>query len=508
MPKIDCPICGKTSTTYKGAIFKHMKVHGLTRDEAALRCGFVCLRCKEKPRSGQSEYCSAACGRKAAGEKISKQRKQESKEQQDSRLSAFYKTLEAKRDRAISPASVRGFVQDLGFQLDEEYKGQKSKLKLRCSNGHLFQRSLWELRQFPTCTVCNSLDRRYTVDRLMEQLTSIGYTLQVPSHDGMGFVQKMEPVKVTCNHGHTYTTPCVYVLREKQTCPLCNTSREEVDVIQSLRSHFTLQERCRSLISPKEIDIVIPDHKVAVEVCGLYWHSEAIRPDPNYHADKMRACNEAGYRLITLFVDEWHDRKEVCLSRILNACGLSKRIGARTLSVREVSSKDALAFYEENHLQGKPNAVRASWGLYEGEELLTCLSLGSLTRAHTGSADVTELKRMATKPGLSIPGGFARLLKRAVAWSKDQNISEIRSYCDLRWGTGNAYKTLGFHLASSGKPIYWYTDGSRRFSAFSKRKTVEERKTGLTEVELRVQQGLFRIWDCGHQTWKLKVQKN
>jgi hypothetical protein len=39
----------------------------------------------------------------------------------------------------------------------------------------------------------------------------------------------------------------------------------------------------------------------------------------------------------------------------------------------------------------------------------------------------------------------------------------------------------------------------------SLRKTPEERLTGKSEVELRVEQGYNRIWDCGHRTYIIEI---
>jgi len=54
----------------------------------------------------------------------------------------------------------------------------------------------------------------------------------------------------------------------------------------------------RSLIAPKELDIVIPSKGIAIEFNGLYWHSEASGKDRNYHLDKTKACEAKGYQSI------------------------------------------------------------------------------------------------------------------------------------------------------------------------------------------------------------------
>lgn len=54
----------------------------------------------------------------------------------------------------------------------------------------------------------------------------------------------------------------------------------------------------RHLLDGKELDIVLPDHKLAIEFDGLYWHNENV-VSPYYHLKKTEECAEKGYQLIT-----------------------------------------------------------------------------------------------------------------------------------------------------------------------------------------------------------------
>lgn len=54
-------------------------------------------------------------------------------------------------------------------------------------------------------------------------------------------------------------------------------------------------EHDRILVKPKEIDLVIPKIKLAIEYNGLFWHSEQKGKASNYHVDKTDKCEEQGY---------------------------------------------------------------------------------------------------------------------------------------------------------------------------------------------------------------------
>ena len=71
-------------------------------------------------------------------------------------------------------------------------------------------------------------------------------------------------------------------------------------------SHFEqevlsyIKENDRTIISPYELDIVIPEKKIAIECDGTYWHC-SDRKDNQYHLFKTKLCLEKGYRLIHIF---------------------------------------------------------------------------------------------------------------------------------------------------------------------------------------------------------------
>lgn len=44
--------------------------------------------------------------------------------------------------------------------------------------------------------------------------------------------------------------------------------------------------------------------KVAIELDGLYWHSNIFKPT-DYHINKTNKCLDAEIQLIHIFEDEW-----------------------------------------------------------------------------------------------------------------------------------------------------------------------------------------------------------
>jgi hypothetical protein len=287
-------------------------------------------------------------------------------------------------------------------------------------------------------------------------------------------------------------------------CKACNpytpsyTSNQETQVfayIKTLTDKQVLQSN-KSVINPYELDIIVPDLKIAVEYCGLYWHSEANKADKLYHKRKMDLCNQAGYRLITIFEDEWMCKQQVVKDRLSAIFSQSNRIPARKCSVAVISSNDAKAFCEQHHIQGY--AVNSmAYGCFLKDELVAVMTFG---QPRYSTKHQYELIRFCSKG--TVVGGASKLL---AAFVKDYRPSNMISYCDMRWGTGNLYRALGFDLVNQTvNPSYSYTDFVHRYhrSNYMKKTLVAEGgDINKTENQLAKDRKLYRIWDCGQTSW-------
>ena len=112
--------------------------------------------------------------------------------------------------------------------------------------------------------------------------------------------------------------------------------------------------------------------------------------------------------------------------------------------------------------------------------------------------------------GLSVPGGFQRLLS---AFRSEKSPKTIVTFADRRWSQGKIYKTAGFKLDGVDPPTYWYTkyrnDRYRVQKSAYRRARIEKTLgpilEGETEEEAMYRFGFSRIYDCGRQRWILKI---
>jgi hypothetical protein len=331
------------------------------------------------------------------------------------------------------------------------------------------------------------------------------------------FTFNFSPEEYTTKNNHYNVTCCqcgktqTINLADRKFCS-CQKyrSREEKEIADYIESlGLTYESNVRTIIPPWEVDIYIPELQVAIEYCGLYWHSELSGKTKNYHRDKHILCGEKGIRLITIFSDEWVNKKEIVKNRLKHIlCRDKIFVGARKCQIKEITYSLYSDFLEKNHIQGKIKSLVKLGAFYNGD-LVAVMGFGSYRRSMNKkqSPGCYEMLRFSTKA--VIPGIAGKLLKYFMV---SYNPVEIVSYCDIRWGTGNLYRELGFQLSHTSSPNYWYLkDYTCRLYRYGYRKSIlisQGHSSELTEWAIMQSIGFDRIWDCGNYVFLWKKNNN
>jgi hypothetical protein len=384
------------------------------------------------------------------------------------------------------------------------YSNNSTLLLFRCNKGHKHQMSLNALKNGRRCGLC-SKTKKLSLETAKSEFTTVGYT---PLFDN--YENNTSSLAFRCENGHEHKIS-MSNFKQGQRCYRCSStgiSKAEKDIYNIFKDYgFQIEENYKKIIAPYELDLFFPDQKVAVEYCGLYWHSElSSGKDRNYHYLKRKLCEEKGIRLITIFEDEYLKQPQVVVSRIKNALGISShRLYARKCKVSLITNKQAAEFLNQFHFQAAGQA-QVSFGLFYNQKLVGVMTGGSLSRAHTGKGGkVLEMKRLCFLPDYSVVGGASKLFKHLIKYANANVFDTIRSYQDMRYGNpwSPVYELLGFKLITESKytPHYVGNNYTIRKRNQTLIKTVAERKLNKTEWELRQEQGYDRIWDCGHRTY-------
>ena len=304
-------------------------------------------------------------------------------------------------------------------------------------------------------------------------------------------------------------------IKDRKWCSVCYptefTSRGENEILAFVRSIYDgkILHADRSVIAPLELDIYIPEKKLAIEYDGLYYHKDDV-VKPGYHVFKTRQCENAGIKLIHIFENEWLNKPDIVKSRLKNILGIHDRtIFARKCEIKQVDPVSERYFTEQNHIQGHVNSQIAI-GLYYENKLVALMTFG---KCRFDKKHEWEMLRFCCKIGYHIPGGAGKLL---TYFEKTYKPSSIVSYADRRWSQGKLYTTLGFEFKYNSRINYWYFNNFRNpillsrlnFQKHKLEKKLEFFDPEKSEYENMKANGYFRIFDCGNMVFVKKYRKD
>ena len=125
--------------------------------------------------------------------------------------------------------------------------------------------------------------------------------------------------------------------------------KEVSDYIKSLIDDEVI-ENDRSILKGKELDILIPSRKLAIEFNGIFWHVESKGKDKNYHLSKTERCLEEAIELIHISDSEWMFKNEIIKSFLKKKLNVLEEVDLANGSYIELSEETAFDFFEENSL--------------------------------------------------------------------------------------------------------------------------------------------------------------
>ena len=388
------------------------------------------------------------------------------------------------------------------FSKIKEFKNNRDIVDVVCNIHGPYRRSPRDIlrSKYFGCRSCKLEGDRHDTTTFVQRSTKAHGGRYL--YNDTSYSKSHEKVQITCpKHGPFEITAYIHVAGGGH-CPGCNPqhSSGQVEIFNFLVSNGIedAQMAFRDFQNIGEIDIYSASRKTGIEFDGLYWHSDIFK-EKTYHLNKTRNAATEGVRLIHVFEDEWILKKDICKSMILNAFGMSStKIHARKCLIKDVDSKSASIFLNQNHIQGRcPSKFRL--GLFRDDELVSLMTFGP-RRICLGSKSKKgeyELLRFCNLKGHNVAGSASRLFKHFV---ENNRPAKITSYCDLRWGTGRVYEIMGFKKIKESDPNYFYTRGARRFGRFAFRKNVlvsEGYDKKKTEKQIMLERGYSRIYDCG-----------
>lgn len=274
--------------------------------------------------------------------------------------------------------------------------------------------------------------------------------------------------------------------------------------------------RCRKIISPYELDIVVPEYNVAIEINGLIWHSYTYGgKNKEYHINKLIKSKEANLKLISLYEDDILSPSKFSiienrLKIIFNKA--ERKIFARKCTFKEISAHDARDFCEKNHLSGYSQSSH-HYGLFYSNKLIsvsTFIRRSSRKFIKSSNKDTDfELVRFCTLGPYIVVGGLSKLVKNASKLLK----TNIFTYCDLNWGYSTSYYASGFKYIGDTGPGFYYIYNNKRynrfhFAKFKQHKIFANYDKNLSERENCLRNGIDVLYNVGSSKFIYKAIEN
>jgi hypothetical protein len=282
-----------------------------------------------------------------------------------------------------------------------------------------------------------------------------------------------------------YTTFC-----HSKSC-INNTSNGEIELFNFIKS-LDSNTIHKYFITRREYDIKI--NNILIEYNGLYWHSDAIQEDKNYHLNKLKLANDNRYSLLTIWEDDWEIKKDIIKSMICSRLNkTTNKIYARKCEIREV--KDVKDFLNENHLQGWcQSSIRL--GLYYHDNLVSLMTFG---KRNIHKNKKIELLRFCNILNTNVIGGASKLFSYFL---KNYEYDSIITYANCDYSNGNLYEKLKFKKIKHTGLNFWWVKDKIKYNRSTFMKYKIDDKSGLTAKEQMENKGYNIIWGNGNYLYE------
>ena len=199
------------------------------------------------------------------------------------------------------------------------------------------------------------------------------------SYQFVDYINNRIKVKIFCNkldakgqpHGMFEISPDNFL--HGKGCPKCgnhlsNGENEIADFIGNLIGKNNIIRGDHSVLNSNELDIYIPEKKLAFEFNGLRWHSEQFNKGKYYHLNKTKLCEEKRIHLIHIFEDDFLFNKRIIFSYIKHILSIKlSKIDDDFLIIKTINKDIAKSFLNSNCLKKYCKSTYHIGAYYNGE---------------------------------------------------------------------------------------------------------------------------------------------
>lgn len=241
---------------------------------------------------------------------------------------------------------------------------------------------------------------------------------------------------------YTKNNPCI------KCVPIysINNYYKELELLEFIKDNYKgkIITSDRTVLKPLELDIYLPDLKLAFEFNGTYWHSDIFK-SKNYHKLKTDRCLKLGITLMHIYENLWDTKQDIIKSLIFKSLKINKPINEE-FKISRVSLKDSNFFIANNSIKDHIKAdVR--FGLYYKNVLVSLITL--IEKEFHYQLNICDVINM------NIEKGKKELFEEIKRYCGEK---DIITYIDRSYSNGNIFENFGFNRDFINDPQEIITD--------------------------------------------------
>lgn len=244
-----------------------------------------------------------------------------------------------------------------------------------------------------------------------------------------------------------------------------STTQPELFIASILDSKVEYTKNNRSIIAPLELDFYIPSKQLAIELNGLYWHSElGGGKNKYYHFDKWRRCIKTGINLLQF------SSYDIVFKPLIVESTILKYLSGQIFDSRGlfIEKSDDNKFLTTQHIQG----------FIESNYTLAAYFNGRIVGISAWNINKTKAELVRFASDFNYHGLLWRMVNRFI--NDNKFVSEIISYSNNDYGYNFELLNCGFSLVGFTPSRFRYTSDYLVFDDI----------------------GNDRIWDSGKTKWR------
>ena len=222
-------------------------------------------------------------------------------------------------NKKLTYEHIKEQIENEGYALlSKEYKNANNKLKVKCSKGHKYKVNWGHFQQGVRCLECSG-SKKLTYEFVKEKIEKEGYKLLSDSYKDSRTKLK---VKCPEGHEYSVKWNNFQIGQRCPECyaesSISKPEKEVLEYVKTLYGEVISNDRTQ-IANPEtgfnlELDIWLPELNKAIEFNGRYWHSSYYTKRKD--KIKKQQCEEKGIDLMIIDEEIWNLNKEKCLDKI------------------------------------------------------------------------------------------------------------------------------------------------------------------------------------------------